>query len=206
MAGAGGPFTHVGGIARLDLNEHLGVSGGLFLGWDVWDDDHDALTPYAGFSWSPSDRDALTANLIVGAERPQDDDDLRSVLDVTWTREWDACWQSALNVDVGLEQGAAGGDDATWWGAAGYLTRRVTPCLSATARGELFRDVDGTRLGQRASLGGVTFGLDWTPKTPFPIFHIRPEIRWDHSFEGALFDGGSSHDQLTFTVECIIGF
>jgi hypothetical protein len=200
------PFTHVGGIAKLELNERLSVSGGLFLGWDVWDDNNDALTPYAGFTWSPSDRDSLTANLIVGAERLQDDDDLRSVLDLTWTREWDACWQTALNADIGLEEGAAGGDDAMWWGAAGYLTRHVTTCLSATGRAEFFRDADGTRLGQAASLGALTVGLDWTPRTPFPIFHVRPEIRWDHSFQGAFFDDGSAEDQLSFTLECIIGF
>jgi hypothetical protein len=200
------PFTHVGGIAKLELDERWSVSGGLFLGWDVWDDNNDALTTYAGLSWTPSDRDALTANLIVGAERADEDDDLRSVLDFTWTREWNDCWQTVLNVDVGFEEGAAGGDDATWWGAAGYVTRRFSPCLAATARAEFFRDADGTRLGQGASLGAATLGVDWTPRTPFPVFHVRPEIRWDRSFDGAFFDGGSEHEQLSLTIECIFGF
>jgi hypothetical protein len=202
------PFTHTGVLAALDVSPRFTVQYGLFLGWDVWDDNNDALTHHVGVTWkSPSEKDTLVANVIVGPERLDDDDDLRTVLDVTWTRTWSDCWKTALNADVGVEEGAgAAGDDAGWWGAAGYVTRTFSDRLAATARGEYFRDEDGTRLGQPASLSGLTLGLDWTPRTPFPIFHVRPELRWDHSWDGVFFDAGTDEDQFSITLDVILGF
>jgi hypothetical protein len=146
-------------------------------------------------------------NAIVGPERLDNDDDLRVVLDATWAHTWSDCWKTALNVDVGFEEGAAPtGEDTSWWGAAGYGTRTFSDALSATARAEYFRDEDGTRIGQAVSLTGLTLGLDWTPKTPFPIFHVRPEVRWDHSWDGAFFDAGTDEDQLSLTLDVVVGF
>jgi hypothetical protein len=61
-------------------------------------------------------------------------------------------------------------------------------------------------MGAPASLGELTVGLDWTPKTPVPILHLRPEIRWDHSFDGAFFDEGRARDQLSLTFDLVVGF
>jgi hypothetical protein len=202
------PFTHTGMIATLKVNDCLSLAYGLVLGWDVWDDPNDALTHVATVAWtSPSEKDAITVNGIVGAERPGNDDDLRVVLDGTWTHTWSDCWKTALNADVGHEEGAApGGGDATWWGVAGYVTRTWNDRLAATGRAEVFRDADGTRLGTPASLSEVTLGLDWQPFCRVPGFHVRPEARWDHSFDGPFFDGGTDEDQFSLTLDLLFRF
>jgi len=201
------PFTHTGVLATLQTSARTSVSYGVVLGWDVWDDNNDALTQLASFAWkSPSEADTVTVNAIVGAERAGNDDDLRTVVDATWAHTWSESWKTALNADVGFEQGAAAGKDATWWGAAGYATRTFTDALSATARVEYFRDVDGTRLGAPASLAELTLGLDWKPLACLPNLHVRPEVRWDHSFDGPFFDDGRDEDQVSLTLDVVFTF
>jgi hypothetical protein len=202
------PFTHAGALATLQASERISVSYGLLLGWDVWEDDNDALSNLGAVTWkSPSERDTVILNLIVGAERPDDDDDLRSVLDATWTHTWSDLWKTTVNADFGFEQGAApDGGEARWWGVAGYVTRTFSSCLSATLRAEYFRDRDGTRLGTPASLTELTLGLDWTPIPCLTGLHVRPEVRWDHSFDGVFFDGGTDADQVSLTLDAYVTF
>lgn len=202
------PFTHTGVLATVQATPTVSLSWGVVLGWDVWDDDNPhALTQLASFGWkAPDERDAITLNAIVGAERPGNTGDLRMVFDATWTHTWSDRWKTAVNADVGYEEGAAAGQDASWWGAAGYVTRTFSDRLSATARAEWFRDVDGTRLGVPASVGELTLGLDWTPWRSVPNLRLRPEVRWDHSFDGPFFDGGRDEDQLSLTLDLVFTF
>jgi hypothetical protein len=202
------PFTHTGAIATLELNECWKVGYGLVLGWDVWDDNNDALTQLGSVAWtSVSGKDSVTLNAIVGAEREDEDDDLRTVLDATWTHAWSDTVRTALNIDVGREEGAAtDGGDASWWGGAAYLTKDFSDRLSGTLRLEVFRDDDGTRLGQEATLGEATVGLDWLPFCRLPNLHLRPEVRWDHSFDGAFFDEGEDDDQVSLTFDVVFTF
>jgi hypothetical protein len=138
------PFTHTGVLATVQATPTLSLSWGVVLGWDVWDDDNPhALTQLASFGWkAPDERDAITLNAIVGAERPGNTSDLRMVFDATWTHTWSDRWKSTINADVGYEEGAAAGQDASWWGVAGYAPtpsaiasqRPRVPSTSATGR------------------------------------------------------------------------
>src|SRR5205085_12695206 len=114
---------------------------------------------------------------------------------------------ATLNVEAGREQGAApDGRDASWWGVAGYVTKHFTDRLAGTVRAEVFRDVEGARLGAPAYLGEITTGLDWTPWRCAPNVHLRPEARWDHSFRGTFFDDGRDRDQLSLALEALFVF
>lgn len=202
------PFTHTGMLATLKLSDDWCLTYGLVFGWDVWVDNNDALSHIAGFMWSsPLGGDSVTMNVITGAERADDDHDLRTVLDATWAYEWSDRFKTALNADYGFEQGASpSGGTARWWGVAGYATGKLSDRLSATLRAEWFRDEDGTRLGSEASLGELTLGLDWTPFPCFQNLRVRPEIRWDHSFGGRFFDGGTDRDQWSAALDLLFTF
>jgi hypothetical protein len=203
------PFTHVGAIATLEATEQWKFTYGLVEGWDVWDDNNDAWSHLGGVAWtSASKADSVVVNGIVGPEREDDDRHLRAVLDATWTHSFcGGLWSTTVNADYGTEEGAASdGGDARWWGVAGYLTRKWSDRLSATARVEWFRDADGTRLGEEASLGEATFGLDWRPIPRLPNLHLRPEVRWDHSFDGPFFDDGRHDDQVSFSLDVLFTF
>jgi hypothetical protein len=202
------PFTHTGVLATLQAGAKTSVSYGVVLGWDVWDDPNDALTHYAGASFAtPSDRDTFVVNAMLGPEQEDDEEDLRGVLDVTWTHLWSECTKTVVNADVGVEENAApDGDDASWYGIAGYVNRKFGDRLSATLRAEWFRDEDGSRLGAEADLFEATIGLDWTPFRCFPNLHVRPEARWDHSLDGPFFDDGEDEDQFSLTLDFVLTF
>jgi hypothetical protein len=203
------PFTHTGTIATLEASERWKLTYGIVQGWDVWDDGNGALTHLGGVAWtSATGNDAVIVNGIVGPEQEEDESDLRVVVDGTWTHSLcGGSWTTALNADFGIEEGAAtDGGVARWWGAAGYLTRKFSDRLSATARLEWFRDEDGTRLGEEASLGELTLGVDWRPVECLPNLRLRPEVRWDHSFDGEFFDDGRDRDQLSLTLDVVFTF
>jgi hypothetical protein len=202
------PITHAGVLATLDISGTTTVSYGAVLGWDVWENNNAALTQYVGTTWSsPSERDNLTVQAMVGPEKDENERDVRVVLDATWSRSWSDCVRTALNADFGFEERAApDGDGAAWYGVAGYVTRDVSDALSATLRVEWFRDEDGTRLGSSATLGEVTVGLDWKPFRRVPNVRVRPEVRWDHSFDGPFFDAGEDRDQLSITLDLVVTF
>ena len=96
--------------------------------------------------------------------------------------------------------------DAMWWGAATYLSFAPDDRVTFTLRLEGFRDRDGTRLGTPATLSDVTFGADWKPIPSFANLRLRPEIRWDHAWDGPFFDGARERDQLSLTLGAIVTF
>ena len=203
-----GPGTHTGVIATLDASPRWKATYGVVEGWDVWSDNNDALSQLAGVAWTSDPAgDSVNLSAVVGPERDGNDRDLRTVLDLIWTHAWTERLSTTVNADYGFEEGAApDGGDARWWGIAAYATDTGSDALSATWRVEFFRDEDGTRLGEPASLGEVTFGVDWKPNLCLPTLHLRPEIRWDHSFDGRYFDGGRRENQLSLTLDVLFTF
>lgn len=201
------PFTHVGGLLAWQVDKTVKLSYGLVRGWDVGDDNNDAWSHLFGFGWtSPQGGDTVTLQAIVGAERPDDDDHLRTVVDLVWAIDLSPTWKAALSADVGHEQDAVPDGDAMWWGAATYLSFAPDDRVTFTLRLEGFRDRDGTRLGTPATLSDVTFGADWKPIPSFANLRLRPEVRWDHAWDGPFFDGARERDQLSLSLGAIVTF
>lgn len=201
------PFTHVGGLLGWQVDKTVKLSYGLVLGWDVGDDNNDAWSHLFGFAWtSPQGGDTVTFNAIVGPERADDDEHLRAVADLVWAIDLTPGWKGAFAADVGWEEDAVPDGDAMWWGAATYLSYAPDDRVTFTLRLEGFRDRDGTRLGTPATLSDVTFGADWKPIPSFANLRLRPEVRWDHAWDGPFFDGGRERDQVSLTLGAIVTF
>lgn len=201
------PFTHVGALLAWQVDKTVKLSYGLVRGWDVGDDNNDAWSHLVGFAWtSPQGGDTVSLQAIVGAERPDDDRHLRTVVDAVWAIDLSPTWKAAFAADVGHEEDAVPDGDAMWWGGALYLAWAPTERATWTLRLEGFRDRDGTRLGTPATLSDVTFGVDWRPVPSFPNLRLRPEVRWDHAWDGPFFDGARERDQLSLTLGAIVTF
>src|SRR5207248_2019887 len=119
-------------------------------------------------------------------------------------------FSDAVTVDFGISRGweqgfeqnsGNHGQDANWYGVAGYLTYNFNDNLAVNARGEWFEDPDFARgLGVSGSVYEVTLGLDIKPLVSnknWASLHIRPEIRWDYSTDPFFGGAGDTHDPWT---------
>jgi hypothetical protein len=201
------PFTHTGVQANYPISDNLGIYYGLVKGWDVWNDNNNALSHMIGiYGSSPDEKFSHWVNLITGPEADDNSSDYRTVLDIGLGYLWTERLSQTINIDYGIEKDAApGGGDAGWWGIANYFTYTFNPELASTLRFEYFRDDDGTRLGYSADMYEVTFGLDIRPEGLTNV-RFRPEIRWDHAAGATPFDGGSDGDQVTLAMDIIFTF
>jgi len=201
------PFTHTGIQVSSYVSDRVEIRYLAVLGWDVWDDANDSLSHILGMTvLGTKPGDSLTVNAIAGPEQPEDNANLRFVVDAVWRRTLNDSWSVALELVYGTEEDAAAGGDAEWYGAVAYVTRRLITRSSATCRIEWFRDADGTRVGSITDLLSVALGADLRPLHAFDNLRVRPEIRWDHAGGDSPFDGGSRGDQFTFAFDLIVTF
>lgn len=125
------------------------------------------------------------------------------------------------------------GSPANGLGVAQYASYALTDQLTLNGRAELFRDDNGffvtgftSPLAAVKSLGGVvpfprgvvssgpntytelTIGMTYKPPVPTPIANLalRPEIRWDHSYENPAFNDFRNANAVTIGGDLILGF
>jgi hypothetical protein len=207
-----GPFTHLGAYATYALNDNVSVDFGISRGWEQGfeDNNHDAIDVFGRVSWTLNPKSMLAVTAIGGPERAGETGDYRYLLDVVYNTALSDQLSLALNADIGWEEnGGINGEDATWYGVAGYLSYKVSDMIAVNARGEWFEDPDGNRgIGTTAALWSATLGVDIHPlvsNQTFASLRIRPELRYDYAND-AFFAGGAKHDQWTFGVDAIFGF
>ncbi len=196
------PFTQTGVLATLQLTDAWSVQLAAILGPDVFIDP--ASSPYSAFSvkWAPPDgRDSVLFAGILGSGRFNVGRQFNNpnILDLVYTHAFDARLSYSLDSIWGYQTNVPDVGTAKWFSAANYLTYRVTPQLSATARLELFDDVDGNRTGFKGLYTALTTGLNFKPR-PGVVF--RPELRYDYNDETRPFEG--KHGVGTATADLIL--
>ena len=93
-----------------------------------------------------------------------------------------------------------------WYGTYGVGIVHVNPHLDFNARGEWFRDADGSRIGTRGDYGEITAGPNVMPSR---MINFRPEVRWDTASKPVFGSVGASNlksHQWTYAFETLIKF
>lgn len=209
------PFTHTGVMGTYNLSDAWAVDFGFSRGWEQSLEDNNgcAIDIFGRVTWNidPKKATKLYVTGIGGPERAGNSEDYRYVLDVIFTTKLADQLTLTLNADFGFEDGAADdGDDASWYGIAGYLTYSVNEWLAVNVRGEWFQDADNSRgLGTDGSVYEATLGLDIKPfasNKNLAGLRFRPEIRYDYAEDGLYGNDGDAHDQFTFGIDAIFSF
>jgi hypothetical protein len=203
------PFTHTGVMAFYNLSDSVSVMGGFSRGWEQSLKDNNDMIDFLGqVAWKITDKATLTLGGVSGPEQTDNNSDYRSVVDLVLSYAATDKLSFALNGDYGYESDAGlDGDDASWYGAAGYATYKVNDMFTVQGRLEWFADPDGAR-GLDTIVYEATVGLNIKP---FPNakyvsgLTFRPEVRYDYS-EDAIFNGGDDHDQVTIGGDVILTF
>ena len=166
------PYYQTGVKLALPLSDRWSTQLHLLNGWQVIEDTNRGKSlgwqlAYATDAWS------MTFNTIVGPELPDDDQDLRGLIDTVATWKPAPAWNLALSVDVARQQQPIGDDDR-WYGVGLYGRFAPPGWKSAIAlRAEYYDDGDGAISGTPQTLREVTL-----------TFEHRPVQRWIVKIEG----------------------
>ncbi len=89
------------------------------------------------------------------------------------------------------------------WGIVNYTMFRIAPAAFFTIRNEFYDDIVGSRTGHATSYSEHSVGITWWPDK---IITVRPELRFDHSYDAAAFDNGTRRSQFTGSMDFIIHY
>jgi Putative beta-barrel porin-2, OmpL-like. bbp2 len=186
LFGYGIPFTQTGLKTSHSFNSKVSASLMLVEGADVVKDNNSSKSVGAQLTFNPSKSVTLIANYMGGAERKNDNHDLRHTWELIGT--WKLRENIALSLDTlyGTDANAVGpGHDGDWVALASYLRYDFTSRWAIAARGEVFNDKGGVRTGTQQEL--TSFVLTPQYKRAISLGHfkstyvIRGDLRFDHS-------------------------
>ena len=89
------------------------------------------------------------------------------------------------------------------WGMVNYTMFRIAPAAFLTLRNEFYDDIVGSRTGHATKYSEHSLGVTWWPDK---IITLRPELRFDHSYDTAAFDNGTRRNQFVASMDFIIHY
>jgi hypothetical protein len=89
------------------------------------------------------------------------------------------------------------------WGILNYTMFRISPTAFFTVRNEFYNDTVGSRTGHATAYSEHSVGVTWWPDK---IVTLRPELRFDHSYDTAAFDNGTRRNQFSASMDFIIHY
>jgi hypothetical protein len=196
------PFTHTGLMGTLYLTPAWSVQLGIVLGPDVFVDP--AASPYGMFSvkWAPPNgRNSVLVSGLFGSGRFNVAEAFNNpnIIDMVLVHTFNARLTYTLDALAGYQTNVPGTGTASWFATVNYLSWKLTPRLSATARAEFFDDIDGNRTGFAGLYTAFTAGLNFQPRKGVIL---RPEVRYDHNIDSAPFEG--RRDLFTVAADAIL--
>jgi hypothetical protein len=190
------PVKFTGLLARYVPIPQLAIAGYVVNGWDVALDNNNAKTLGGRVSFLPHEYTAISLNGVYGAEKEDNTDDKRFLLDADFTVQPVRALILGGEFNYGTEENSAeDGGDADWIG--GLLTGfiRFTRHFGVTLRYDVLDDKDGGRTGAsrtlqsftvapmvfyRSAVSGIFANI---PGTSFelPQFQVRGGLRYNKS-------------------------
>ena len=92
---------------------------------------------------------------------------------------------------------------ASEWAILNYTLFRIAPAAFLTVRNEYMNDRVGSRTGFATQYSEHSIGITWWPNK---IVTVRPQLRFDHSYDVLAFNNGTRQNQFVFSTDFIIHF
>jgi len=196
------PYTHTGVRFSYPFSKELNATLIVTNGWDNSTDNNKSKSLGAQVTYTPTDRFTFTGNFLGGPEQNNDNSRNRFVYDFLGILKiTDQLSIGGYGV-YGVEQKtASNGDDAKWYGAAGYLRYYLCEDFSFALRTETFNDWSGTRTGIPQRLDEITITPEY--KINKNII-VRGDFRYDESnLEVFEIDNQFLNHQLTVSLNML---
>ncbi len=223
------PFTETGAIATLKLSKQWLVQAGISAGHDVapWSDDRkpSAIACVNYSTKSNHDNFYACANGINDGKYAYNN---LQHYDGTWYHRFDSKWHMATEAwymyelgvpnvaanvasSVSTELGAngavcAGGQQrctAPEYAIVNYVNREVNPHFTIGFRSDLLNDKKGQRTGIATKYTENTL---YATKYFGSTVLLRPEVRFDHSWDKLGYNNGAARNQFFFGTDLIYKF
>ena len=215
-------YTQTGIFTTIKLNQQWTIQLGLSNGTDValWQKDPgNQPTGTMMIQWiSPGQTDSIYAgdnafnngefgynNLqqIVGTWTHKFNDKIYTATEALYMYMFDA--KTHPTPDVPFQSGSfpVKPGYAPEWGILNYTMFRIAPAAFLTLRNEFYNDIVGSRTGHATKYSEHSLGVTWWPDK---IITLRPEVRFDHSYDTAAFDNGTRRNQFVASMDFIIHY
>jgi hypothetical protein len=175
------PFTHTGVKATYAFSSMVSAMVGVVNGWDATVAQTKPKSFVGQIALTPVAPLTIYLNYVGGWEPVASRNVFRQVFDAVVVLKATEHLTVAVNGDFGTEDGSSTvtpGDNAKWYGAAGYIRYEVGS-VGIALRGEYFADKGGTRLGLGDA--NVAEGTISPYFKPSDHWMLRLEGRYDHS-------------------------
>lgn len=224
------PYTHEGVVSTIKFNKNWTAQFEVSTGSDItiFDKRNRKLTPGACLSWTSDSGNDNIYPCINGINSGKYAYNNMQMLASTWYHKFNSKWHTATEVyylwmrDVPNVNEPADDASSPILGSNGaqcrpgdkscrasatallnYLVYQVGPKDSLILRNEFFKDNRGQRTGYKTLYTEHLIGWNhWIGD----VITIRPEIRFDHSYDVKAYDGGRKSSQFVFASDMIIHF
>jgi hypothetical protein len=219
------PFTDTGVIGTMKISDRWLVQLGLTGGHDValWTPDaRPSVTACLSYTFDKGNDNLYPCiNGLNGGEYAYNN---LQMFDTTWYHKFNATWHMATeawymyerdvpNVDgpIPLEKGANGAFCpagqvrcfAPEWAAVNYVEKQLSGKDYLSFRTDTLNDERGQRTGYKTRYAEGS--LMWGHYVGSTIL-LRPELRFDHSFQLAAYDRGTRKSQFQFALDVIFKY
>ncbi len=222
------PYTHTGIVNTVKLNKNWTAQFEISNGTDValWDHKNSKLTPGACINWTSDSGNDNIYPCINGLNDGEYGYNNLQMLVASWYHKFNPKWHMATegwymwqnNVPsvnnenappliTGANGAACKAGDLTCranqWAAVHYLLYQFAPRDFITFRNEFFKDNRGQRTGFQTLYSEHL--ISWTHWIG-DVITIRPEVRFERSYDKAAYNGGENHNQYIFAADMIIHY
>jgi len=206
-----GPFNCTGALATWHVSDTIDIYGGIFRGWEKWEDNNERPSYTAALSWKSCDGRLLWFTACqTGPEQDDNNSDYRTAVSSYIKATFGSCsqWETYILGNYSIDFNAITNDQgvesaAPWYDAGCGLFYTVDPRLKLGFRAEWFADQTGYRTGVPGTYYDLTIGANYFP---YQNLRIRPELRYDWSPNATPFNDGTSHNQGIFAVDVVWQF
>ena len=215
-------YTQTGIFTTTKLNEQWTVQAGISNGTDValWQKDPgNQPTGTVMIQWlAPNQTDSIYAGDNAFNNGEFGYNNLQQIVG-TWTHKFNDKIYTATDglymymndtkthptKDVPFQSGSfpVKPGYAPEWGIVNYTMFRIAPAAFFTVRNEFYDDMAGSRTGHATSYSEHSIGITWWPDK---IVTVRPELRFDHSYDTAAFNNGTRRSQFTASIDFIVHY
>jgi hypothetical protein len=215
-------YTQTGIFTTTKLNDQWTIQAGISNGTDValWQDDPgNQPTGTVMIQWtSPNQKDSVYFGDNAFNNSEFGYNNLQQIV-ATWTHKFNDKVYTATETlymymddakshptaEVPFQSGSFPVRDgyASEWAILNYTMFRIAPSAFISVRNEVMNDRVGSRTGYATLYSEHAIGVTWWPNK---ITTIRPELRFDHSYDTPAYNNGTRQNQVTFSVDFIVHF